>query len=226
MDAAAGVLEAVALHQPFGDDAGARHRGDDGEAGGQEGWRRGRPPRRCPAPAGERLARGVQPGVAEAGDDGGVGLHRRQHGLLCHAGGTEGVFEVAFDRLRPEARLHRPRSRCRGATGAAAAMPSVMGSGGVGIDQEKLHGPCRAPGWLGFAYKTGTRPQRASSAPGMDAAYRQAGDVRAHRPGADRLEQVQFGDVAAVAGIDLKIEGGRYCLVRPLGLRQRPARCA
>ena len=71
------------------------------------------------------LARGIEAGVAEAGDDDRVETFAGgQPHLFGNAGGAEGLVELALDRHRPEARLAPDDLRAgRGDWRAAAAMP-------------------------------------------------------------------------------------------------------
>ncbi len=89
---------------------------------------------------GGRAARGVEPGVVEAGDDEGVGVGRPGD-LGEEAGHGEGLVEIALDARRPEfgidgADLDAGRG---GGLSRGADLPRHRG-GRVGVDDADQHG--------------------------------------------------------------------------------------
>jgi hypothetical protein len=118
--------------------------------------------------AGGQLARGVQPGVAEAGDDGGVealALASR----ICSATPAAPKTSSKCPSIDAGPKLGwRPTTSVPGAATAraASAMPRGHGGGGVGVDQQQLH----AGSWGGcpdngaFCIQNGVR-----AAPGAQA---------------------------------------------------------
>ena len=132
---------AVAVDQMFDRHARALHRRHHGEALCDEGG--GRERRLADADHGNarHRARGVQPGVVEAGDDGGVGAFALAPGDLDQQSRHRQCFVVvALDRDRAHrrgdgndfARRRGHRARSRGDRRGHAG-------GGVGVDDEDAH---------------------------------------------------------------------------------------
>ena len=129
MHASALVFKAIALHQVFGDAAGAGHGRDHRKPFGNQTGGLKRRFRDADHRAAQGFASGLQPWVAKAGDDGPIRLpSARQVRLLGHAGCAPRFVKMAFDRQGAKTGLHGDNLGARGSH-VAAGLRNGLGHG-------------------------------------------------------------------------------------------------